>query len=155
MAPKIKTQDKSDSILSKALGILAWPLTPVVLLLSFSHKSTQLEGLISFTLATRDQIRDTYMYIFSATTTIPRNIYATEVVVTRQVPVKAAGKHELLGIHLPKRSIAATVEPGRLAEMAQQFSDVLPERTFPPAEVQGYLLMHKMDTEKAIEEVGK
>jgi chaperone BCS1 len=238
-APKIKTQDKPDSILSKALGILAWLLTLVGLPFGFSHKSTKqkeptktspfpeplkkstheavptelgkstspstpklaknefgkslskrigksastkvsegspgsisLSGLrnvtdsvafheghvlimttnaremlddaltrpgrvdprIGFTLATRDQIRDIYMHMFSATTAIADNTSAPPVIMNGQVPPQALKKHEFLGIRLPEKSIAATVEPGKLTEMAQRFADALPKKIFSPAE---------------------
>jgi chaperone BCS1 len=110
---------------------------------------------IGFTLATRDQIRDIYMRMFSATTAIADNTSAPPAIMTGQVPPQALKKHKFLGIRLPEKSIAATVEPGKLTEMAQRFADALPKKIFSPAEFQGYLLMHKMEPEKAIEVVRK
>jgi chaperone BCS1 len=110
---------------------------------------------IGFTLATRDQIRDTFMRMFSAATAAPDNALAPKVTITSQVPAQAVRKHNLLGTFFPKKPIAVTVESSKLAEMAQQFADALPEETFSPAEIQGYLLMYKMEPAKAIEQVGK
>jgi chaperone BCS1 len=108
---------------------------------------------IGFTLATRDQIRDTYMRMFSNNNSIPDSSPASKVVKTIQTPVQAVGKDALQGIVLPKKAPGAAVELGKLTEIAQQFADALPE-VFSPAEIQGYLLMHKTEPEKAIEEVG-
>ncbi|KAH6861585.1 BCS1 N terminal-domain-containing protein [Alternaria alternata] len=110
---------------------------------------------IGFTLATRDQIRDMYMRMFNADTAISEITPETEVAMDNGIPANAVGTHELLGICLPKKSVAATLELGKLGEMAQHFADALPEKIFSPAEVQGYLLMHKMEPKKAIEEVSK
>lgn len=110
---------------------------------------------IGFTLATRDQIHDTYMRMFSNDNPTSDAALAPKVTTNSHIPTRGAKKDELCGILLSKQSIAAVVEPGKLEEMAQQFADALPEKVFSPAEVQGYLLMHKMDPGKAIEEVGK
>ncbi|KAI4635931.1 hypothetical protein J4E83_000885 [Alternaria metachromatica] len=110
---------------------------------------------IGFTLATRDQMRDTYMRMFSNDDPTPDATQASKVTTKSHIPTREAKKDKLGDIVLPKKSIAAVVEPDKLAEMAQQFADALPEKVFSPAEVQGYLLMHKMDPGKAIEEVGK
>ena len=106
---------------------------------------------IGFTLATRDM----YMRMFNADTAISEITPETEVAMDNGIPANAVGTHELLGICLPKKSVAATLELGKLGEMAQHFADALPEKIFSPAEVQGYLLMHKMEPKKAIEEVSK
>ncbi|KAI4635207.1 uncharacterized protein J4E87_000157 [Alternaria ethzedia] len=110
---------------------------------------------IGFTLATRDQIRDTYMRMFSNDNPTPNVTQAPKVTTKSHIPTQGAKKDRLGDIVIPKKSIAAVVEPDKLAEMAQQFADALPEKVFSPAEVQGYLLMHKMDPGKAIEQVGK
>ncbi|KAF7680487.1 hypothetical protein GT037_002138 [Alternaria burnsii] len=110
---------------------------------------------IGFTLATRDQIRDMYMRMFSTDTAISEITPETEVAMDNGIPANAVETHEFLGICLPKKSVAATLELDKLGEMAQRFSDALPEKIFSPAEVQGYLLMHKMEPKKAIEEVSK
>jgi chaperone BCS1 len=243
-APRIRTQDVKPSVMSKALGIVAWPFKLVVIPFGYfrepvlqdepvkessipktpkesvdeaeaeessepeskpkskvassgglggSHGSISLSGLlnvidgaasheghvlimttntpdkldvaltrpgrvdlqIGFTLATRDQIRDTYMRMFSNTNPTSDATSAPKAAKTRRLAVQEVKNNELQGILLPKKSIAATVELGKLAGMAQQFADALPEKVFSPAEIQGYLLMHKMELEKAIEEVGK
>jgi chaperone BCS1 len=48
-----------------------------------------------------------------------------------------------------------SIECTKLTELAAQFSASLPEETFSPAEVQGFLLMKKSDPEAAVKEVGK
>jgi chaperone BCS1 len=106
---------------------------------------------IGFTLATRDM----YMRMFNADTAISEITPETEVAMDNGIPANTVGTHELLGICLPKKSVAATLELGKLGEMAQQFAGALPEKIFSPAEVQGYLLMHKTEPKKAIEEVSK
>ncbi|KAL1799103.1 hypothetical protein ACET3X_003140 [Alternaria dauci] len=110
---------------------------------------------IGFTLATRDQIRHMYVRMFSDAATLPKTAPATKAATTSAVPADTVMKHELLDIYLPVKSVAATVEPAKLEEMAQRFADALPEKIFSPAEIQGYLLTHKRHPEKAIEEVGK
>ncbi|KAH6882396.1 hypothetical protein BKA58DRAFT_464360 [Alternaria rosae] len=109
---------------------------------------------MGFTLATRNQICDTYMRMFSNDNPTPDATLAPNVTTNSHIPTQGAKKDELCGILLPKQSIAAVVEPGKLAEMAQQFADALPEKVFSPAEVQGYLLMQKMDPGKAIRRSG-
>jgi chaperone BCS1 len=93
--------------------------------------------------------------MFSNNNSIPNSSPAPKVAKTIQAPAQAVGKGALDGIILPKKALAVTVELGKLAEMAQQFADALPDKVFSPAEIQGYLLMHKTEPEKAIEEVGK
>jgi chaperone BCS1 len=228
-APEITTQDEPTGIVSKTLGILAWPFKLVMLSFGYFRQSSEepvqdaatenasasssksttkpaknqvsggslgsisLSGLLNvidgaasheghvlimttntpdklddaltrpgrvdlqicFTFATRDQIRDTYMRMFSNNNSIPNSSPAPKVAKTIQAPAQAEGKDALDGIILPKKALAVTVELGKLAEMAQQFADALPDKVFSPAEIQGYLLMHKTEPEKAIEEVGK
>ncbi|EDU44029.1 mitochondrial chaperone bcs1 [Pyrenophora tritici-repentis Pt-1C-BFP] len=48
-----------------------------------------------------------------------------------------------------------TFSPERIADMAERFAEQLPEDTFSPAEVQGYLLKKKRDPVQALEEVCK
>ena len=97
---------------------------------------------VSFTLATKDQIHETFMRMYSATpdeqATLRHNNTSNDNKTLRKTP-----------------SVSKITEPEKLQHMASEFAEKLPEGKFSPAEIQGYLLMRKKEPQKALEEVGK
>lgn len=90
---------------------------------------------VAFTLATQDQIRETFMRMYSQT-----------------------AEEQTIGGRLPStksRAVSKITDPQRLEEMAKNFSDQLPADKFSPAEIQGYLLMRKKDPQRALNDLEK
>ena len=91
---------------------------------------------VGFTLATREQIRQTFVRMYRTT-----------------------AEEEMFGSRLPKtaksRQVSSITDPETLEKMARQFADQLPEDTLSPAEVQGYLLIRKKEPQQALDDVVK
>ena len=98
---------------------------------------------VSFTLASRSQIHDTFLRMYSAT------------------PEEAASAPiSRFSSSTPTSTSASTstkrpriTDPAVLEKMAQEFAEKLPEGELSPAEVQGYLLRRKKEPERAVKEV--
>lgn len=89
---------------------------------------------VAFMLATRDQIHETFLRMYSTT-----------------------AEEQASGGRLPDtkyRPILKFTDPEKLEEMAQQFAEQLPEDKFSPAEIQGLLLIRKKEPQKALDDVG-
>ncbi|EFQ86522.1 hypothetical protein CFE70_007330 [Pyrenophora teres f. teres 0-1] len=117
---------------------------------------------IKFTLATRDQMQEIFRRMYSNEADVamkPKNADKTLTAATgkknkkktTQLQLQQASKAGVAaGITVPSRPSFVTLDPERLNAMAKQFADSLPEDTFSPAEIQGYLLMRKTDPEGAL-----
>jgi chaperone BCS1 len=90
---------------------------------------------VAFTLATREQIQETFMRMYS------------------QTPDDQAPGSRLP--HTKSRPVSKTTDPKVLGEMAQRFAEQLPADKFSPAEIQGYLLMRKKNPQKALNDLEK
>jgi chaperone BCS1 len=90
---------------------------------------------IAFTLATRNQIYETFMRMYSQT--------PEERTTGRCLP------------NSKSRPISNITDPEALQEMARKFAEQLPADKFSPAEIQGYLLMRKKDPQRALNDVEK
>ncbi len=88
---------------------------------------------VAFTLATRDQIHETFMRMFSTTS-----------------DEQATGGRTQNG---KLKSISKITDPKVLEELADKFAERLPADKFSPAEIQGYLLMRKKDPQRALDDV--
>lgn len=102
---------------------------------------------IKFTLATKDQIQEIFRRMYSSEADTKKNDKpenGKKKKPTTPKPVDASA-----GVIIAKPKIVA-LSPERLAEMSKQFADELPEATFSPAEIQGFLLMKKTDPEGAL-----
>jgi chaperone BCS1 len=88
---------------------------------------------IKFTLATHDQIRAIFTRMYSTEHDMKKKSSPQHTCTTCACTNKAPG------------STAIELSPERLAELADQFVKELPNITFSPAEIQGYLLMKKTD----------
>lgn len=125
---------------------------------------------VGFTLATRDQIQDIYERMYSMeiderdapkaagsgankeTKTSKRAISSSS---TKLSTHTRKQDEDLIADLLSRDRMQDVVEPEKLAEMARQFAEQLPERVFSPAEIQGFLLIKKRDPFKAVEDVGR
>ena len=112
---------------------------------------------IGFTLATHDQIKDIFVRMYSSEYDDVR-VEQIKPELKKKLPASqkttaSQKKDDFLDL-LVSESKADAVEPERLAELADQFANQLPEARFSPAEIQGYLLMRKGHPAKAVDEVG-
>lgn len=90
---------------------------------------------VAFTLATRDQIHETYLRMYSATE-----------------------EEQATGGRLPSskaRPNSKITDHETLKAMASKFAELLPADKFSPAEIQGFLLMRKKDPQRALDDVEK
>lgn len=90
---------------------------------------------VAFTLATRCQIRETFMRMYSQT--------SEEQTTGRRIPSSKL------------RPVSKIIDPRRLEEMAKEFAEQLPADKFSPAEIQGYLLMRKKDPQRALDDLAR
>ncbi|CAE7186618.1 hypothetical protein CFE70_006477 [Pyrenophora teres f. teres 0-1] len=121
---------------------------------------------VEFTLATHDQIRDMFVRMYNPEHDFQQHIRdkgaAPGIFDAQQTTAEVKdGKKKknadeeflkLVTAALPK---VDTFSPENIAEMAEHFAEQLPENTFSPAEVQGYLLKKKRDPVQALEEICK
>ncbi|RMZ68119.1 mitochondrial chaperone bcs1 [Pyrenophora seminiperda CCB06] len=120
-------------------------------------------GCVHFTLATRDQIREMFVRMYStghdlqqparktgAASGISNAKQTTEV---KDGKKNADDEFLKLVASSPPKADAISLED--VTEMASRFAEQLPENTFSPAEVQGYLLKKKNDPVQALEKVAE
>tara|TARA_R110002003_G_scaffold534_3_gene20202 strand:- start:6594 stop:8309 length:1716 start_codon:yes stop_codon:yes gene_type:complete len=102
---------------------------------------------VRFTLATHAQIRDIFMRMY---TIQPDEARAKQ----------DKGQHEVVNpaVEILKSLSSETVtrdfDTEMITKMAEEFADQFSDETFSPAEIQGYLLMHKTDPVGALGKVG-
>jgi chaperone BCS1 len=110
---------------------------------------------IKFTLATREQISEIFRRMYSTDDTVKSRIHS-QASDSNALTVARGGTHSTCKIcshnHAPNTGASTAVElrQERIAEMADQFAALLPETTFSPAEIQGYLLLKKKDPGPAL-----
>jgi chaperone BCS1 len=98
---------------------------------------------IEFSLATNEQIRELFVRMFTDDN-------------DRKSPTKLAGKEvtmPLLANGGVEKKTESTKPQSDLRELAQQFADLIPDNTFSPAEIQGFLLKRKDQPLRALDEV--
>ena len=88
---------------------------------------------VGFTLATREQVRQTYVRMYTTT------------------PEEQATSNRFSKV----RSQAKVIDSETLKDMAERFADQFPEDTLTPAEIQGYLLRRKKDPQRALDDASK
>jgi chaperone BCS1 len=131
---------------------------------------------VFFTLATHEQIHDIFTRMYSTKfdkkDTNSQSINDADIIdpfKTSSRPDSSASKFgseastlrdkdDVLDTLFPggmKMNFTGASEEEKLEAMAEQFANSLPDKTFSPAEIQGFLLMHKRDPRKALEAVGK
>ncbi|KAF2798833.1 P-loop containing nucleoside triphosphate hydrolase protein [Melanomma pulvis-pyrius CBS 109.77] len=118
---------------------------------------------VPFTLATKDQARDIFkrMYSTEHDTKLAKPTSSTSKPAASPAPAPATlsekassdnGDSEFLEL-LTRAPVLDIVEPAQLKAMAEEFAAQLPENTFSPAEIQGFLLMRKKEPSRALKEV--
>jgi chaperone BCS1 len=130
---------------------------------------------VFFTLATHEQIHDIFIRMYSTkfdkktpnsqsindadlidpfqTSSRPLSSASTKV---GSVASKAGENDDFLNSIFPGGVIVSGAsEEDRLEVMAEQFANALPDKMFSPAEIQGFLLLHKREPRTALEGVGK
>lgn len=116
---------------------------------------------IKFTLATNAQIQEIFRRMYSREEDLATQAQKKSDDEKAKPPSKtkkrkarpSSGTSPLTSGVLPAKPNFATLPPEKLAEMAKQFAEALPEGVFSPAEIQGYLLQKKADPEGALEGV--
>jgi chaperone BCS1 len=114
---------------------------------------------IKFTLATREQIREIFRRMYSTEHDVKINMkpqtpdsntptLAQDGI--NNICTACTHNHAAQGASM---NIAVNLPPEKLAEMADQFAAQVPDMTFSPAEIQGYLLMKKKDPVGAVKGV--
>ncbi|KAF2733400.1 BCS1-like ATPase-like protein [Polyplosphaeria fusca] len=114
---------------------------------------------VPFTLATRSQARDIF-----------HRMYSTDRDDVEEKSAPPAAPPAKIESSIPERKYASNtedaeflemltrppvldiLEPEKLREMAEEFSQLLPEKVFSPAEIQGFLLMRKKEPLRALKE---
>jgi chaperone BCS1 len=106
---------------------------------------------IKFTLATREQIREIFKRMYNTDYTVKSRVN-TRASDGNAIVVAQAGSSTANTKCAQGASTSTTVELSleKIAEMADQFAALLPETTFSPAEIQGYLLLKKKDPAAAL-----
>ena len=101
---------------------------------------------VKFTFATRQQIKHLFIRMYQLDTdlsSLRRPSFSSE------DKYSATAKAAFVGDWS-----TTTLSESQLDAIAQQFAEELPEETFAPSDVQGYLLMHKKNPRDAVEQVG-
>jgi chaperone BCS1 len=110
---------------------------------------------VEFTLATHDQIRDMYKCMYTEeSSNSTRNTKPPETIQVDAHKSKAAWD-DLCSDVCPYMTESSESQSKRLGKMAKMFADMLPEKVFSPAELQGFLLERKRNPEGALREVEK
>ena len=113
---------------------------------------------VEFTLATRLQIRELFLRMYTsdkAITSRPKPEKVSDIV------APAVYETEATTVPNGSTSSADAKDKGHvptlvtLSELADNFASQLPEYTFSPAEIQGFLLTRKKDPKRAVDEVEK
>lgn len=114
---------------------------------------------VAFTMATRSQMQELFVRMYSPDEPSPRtrsliaSIAAnTKLADSRPLSNKASSSSEALPTP-PSTPRDTTLSLNELQTIARDFADLLPDVTFSPAEVQGYLLTRKKEPRRALEEV--
>ncbi|OCK75753.1 P-loop containing nucleoside triphosphate hydrolase protein [Lepidopterella palustris CBS 459.81] len=105
---------------------------------------------VEFTLATRDQIRNIFIRMYSNENDKP-------------VKQRSSTSKSSLCNGTAKQNTSSTngsangmnAKPKMLREMADRFAKMVPEGRLSPAEIQGFLLTRKKEPQRALEEVGR
>jgi chaperone BCS1 len=113
---------------------------------------------IKFMLATREQISEIFRRMYSTDDTVKSRINP-QAPDSKALTVARGGTHNTCKTcshnHAPNTSTSTAVKlrQEKIAEMADQFAALLPDTTFSPAEIQGYLLLKKKDPGAALARV--
>ncbi|KAF2685080.1 P-loop containing nucleoside triphosphate hydrolase protein [Lentithecium fluviatile CBS 122367] len=113
---------------------------------------------IEFTLATRNQTRDIFTRMYSNNDAAPMT---TKTGPSAKVATRGSSGDTLKSpeddrfLELIRQTpVLEVVEPEKLKAMAEQFAEQVPECTFSPAEIQGFLLTRKKEPSRALKEIG-
>ncbi|MCJ1486485.1 hypothetical protein MMC06_006662 [Schaereria dolodes] len=111
---------------------------------------------VGFTMASRSQIRELFTRMYSDTPKVPpKSTVIQNKMVTKLASATIGNAKEANGIMTPPETpkdcqFMPTME---LMDIADGFAKRLPEDTFTPAEIQGFLLTRKKEPKKALDEV--
>lgn len=126
---------------------------------------------IGFTLATKDQIRDIFVRMYSTDRDDVRTLKTSPDSKTSKAQLKpditingngkvhpsqdfcTSSSDQAFLSQIVHKANAEALEPEKLERMADKFAELLPGEEFSPAEVQGFLLMRKKEPQRALAEV--
>lgn len=118
---------------------------------------------VQFTLSTREQAGDIFRRMYSTELDEKKEEEEKEQKTSKKAPVAESKKAKWSGTKeddeflelLTRDPVLDIVEPEKLKQMSQEFADQIPENTFSPAEIQGFLLMRKKEPSRALKDVVK
>lgn len=119
----------------------------------------RVDMIVEFTMATRKQIRELFIRMYSSDTPKPTKQLANADLhraVGGDIDEKVSDgdNHKKSGTDTPVGNLGHSVLPlPELKGIADEFADSLPEGKFTPAEVQGFLLTRKKEPKRALAEV--
>lgn len=119
---------------------------------------------VRFTLATQSQTRDIFKRMYTTTNTSdapsasrkPSKASGTplsSVAASKQAHLSSAREDEEFLDLLTRQPELDVVDVEQLGKMAEDFASKIPEKTFSPAEIQGFLLTRKKEPVRALAEV--
>ncbi|KAH7079754.1 BCS1 N terminal-domain-containing protein [Paraphoma chrysanthemicola] len=111
---------------------------------------------IRFTLATRSQIRDIFVRMYTIQpdeSKFKQRTKSGKAKDERKQHSVIESAASLLKF-LPPEPFSKDLDIEEITKLAQKFAEKFPEEVFSPAEIQGFLLMHKTDPAGALEKVG-
>lgn len=104
---------------------------------------------IKFTLATSEQIQEIFRRMYSNEADVRKTKDLTKENEKKKKQTSRTGT-QTPPVASPMKPSFVTLPAERLAEMSKDFASQLPENTFSPAEIQGFLLMRKTDPDGAL-----
>jgi chaperone BCS1 len=112
---------------------------------------------IPFSLATHTQIKDIFVRMYTNDAR-KSSIKSQPKSSPKGIPKSTKGVHDDddeddIGALLFDKPVAQILDRESLRHMAVAFADTLPESTFSPAAIQGFLLTRKREPRRALEEV--
>ena len=111
---------------------------------------------VAFTMATRSQIKELFIRMYSPDESSPTRLSKVDIATNGkpangQIPTSKESDGLLTPPRSPRNVINMSLE--ELEDIAENFAERLPEDTFTPAEIQGFLLTRKKEPKRALKEV--
>lgn len=111
---------------------------------------------VEFQLALKDQVSELFVRMYKASDQVPEYELKLEGVGKGHAQPYANGTPKSNG-HVvgPSEKQSASLSESQLDELALEFAGYIPDDTLTPAEIQGYLLLHKKEPRTAVEKAAQ
>ncbi|KXS16440.1 P-loop containing nucleoside triphosphate hydrolase protein [Gonapodya prolifera JEL478] len=143
-----------DGVSSQEGRILCMTTNHIELLDAALIRPGRVDLKVHFDNATLTQARELFWSFYSASLDMPMQQLVYSEPGTKTHDETATAKTEAVTPIYSTTGAAKRISLKELAELADQFSTTIPERTFSPAELQLFLMKYKNDPTKAIESAG-